>query len=99
GFTAVAEFGFVPWPAVRAINQHHGNCLSLMGHGCGAVFIDEVTGFEALEAKRCVDLVRIVMGDRMCHRVAGRRGALEATGSPTTVDIQAVNLSFGNDRR
>src|SRR5699024_1390272 len=28
GFTPVTKFGFISWPAVRAINKHHGNCLS-----------------------------------------------------------------------
>src|SRR5690625_7877256 len=96
---AVAKFGFVAWPAVRAINEHHCCCLSLVGHGCCAVLINEVSGFEPIQPKRRVELVRFIVGNGVCQGKACPRGPLETTGSPTAVDIETSNFGLGHGWR
>src|SRR5699024_195422 len=87
GFAPVTEFRFIAWPAVRAINKHHGNCLSLVGHGSCAVFVNEVSGLKPVQAKGSIDPVWFIMGNSVCHSITGSRRAFESTGTPTTVDI------------
>src|SRR5690625_4301750 len=96
---AVPKFGFVAWPAIRAINEHHCCCLSSVGHGCCTVFINEVSGFKPLQSKRRVELVRFIVGNGVCQGKACPWGPFEATGSPTAVDIEASNFGLGYDWR
>src|SRR5699024_12831059 len=78
GFAPVTEFRFIAWPAVRAINKHHGNCLSLVGHGSCAVFVNEVSGLKPVQAKGSIDPVWFIMGNSVCHSITGSRRAFES---------------------
>src|SRR5699024_3149650 len=70
-----------------------------VGHGGGAVLVDEVTGFEAVEGVGDVERVGLVVGDGVGEGQARRRGALEPAGAPTAVDVEAIDLGLRHDRR
>src|SRR5699024_1065058 len=69
-----------------------------VGHGGGAVLVDEVTGFETVEGVGDVERVGLVVGDGVGVGQARRGGALEPAGAPTAVDVEAVDLGLRHDR-
>src|SRR5690606_24279246 len=70
-----------------------------VGDAGGAVLVDEVARLEAVEGEGRIDLVRLVVRDRVREGEAGAGGGLEAAGAPATVDVQLVHLGLRDDRR
>ena len=72
--------------------------LRSMGHGRCAVFVDQMTGVEAIERKRLVEGVRAILGHRMGHDLPRAWRGLEAARAPAAVDVKALDPREPADR-
>src|SRR5258707_6813125 len=74
--------------------------VSLMGarERSGALLVDRVAGGETLEREGLVELVRLVIGDRVSEDPARGRRRLEAAIAPAAVDVEILQRRLADDR-
>src|SRR3984885_3512807 len=70
-----------------------------IGLGALALFIDQMSGCEPVEAKGGSGLMRLVGCQQMGKCPAGRRRCLEAAVAPAGIEIEAIDWSAIDNRR
>ena len=69
-----------------------------MGDGGGAVFVDQMTRVKPVDGKRRVQRMRLIVGNGVRIRPTGTRCCLEATRTPSAVEIEAFDIRLADDR-
>jgi hypothetical protein len=90
GLAAVVELGLV----ARARTRGRGSAASVfssVGHGGGAVLVDERAGGEAVEAKGAFSGCGSPCGDGVREGPADAGGGLETAGAPAAVEVQVLD--------
>src|SRR5437016_1359216 len=96
---AVAElFLFTSFAAVRTEQHKHRVVLNLVSDAGGAVLIDEMPRGEAFEIEGPIELMRLVVCNRVSKDVPRTRRSLEPARPPPAIEVEALDLRLADNR-